>query len=128
MPQLDLIGSPSLPHLAALLASIWSSPSSVRSSFSGGWRWVPIQPPSSEEEWSRIGSGRSLPVARREAMGAKGWSQKWGTGNNREEARDPPQWSRNRNLSWRLRPPPWKDDPQKGCSLLFFHWRNDRAR
>jgi hypothetical protein len=41
-PQLDLISSPSLSHLVAFISSIWSSPSLVHSSFSGGWRWVPI--------------------------------------------------------------------------------------
>jgi hypothetical protein len=64
---LDFVGSYSFPHLASSLSRLWSLPSSVRSSFHGGWFESPICPPLVEEEWSPL--PRSVSVSKMDPKG-----------------------------------------------------------
>jgi hypothetical protein len=69
----DFVGSYSFLHLASLLSRLWSLPSSVRSSFHGGWFESPIRPPLVEEEWPPL--PRSVSVLN---MDPKGRNPNWG--------------------------------------------------
>lgn len=101
----DLIGRLSLPHLAAFSSSLWAVPSTFRIGFHGGWRWIQRQPPSGREEWPHLRFRISRSLLKAERREAKDWTQKWERGNNKESPQEQQQWGRNRNLSWRLKPP-----------------------
>jgi hypothetical protein len=95
----DFVGSYSFPHLASSLSRIWSLPSSVRSSFHGGWFESPIRPPLVEEEWPPL--PRLASVLK---MDPKGRNPNWDRWGKKEAPQGSQSWNKNRNLSWRLKP------------------------
>jgi hypothetical protein len=103
----DLIGGRPLPHLAAFLSSLWRLPSSVKSSFCGGWKSVPIRPLPPSDLWPRVGIGFQIPK-NSIAMDPKGKNTKWDRQIPKPQRQNSPPWGRHRNLSWRLRPPQMK--------------------
>jgi hypothetical protein len=103
----DLIGGRPLPHLAAFLSSLWRLPSSVKTSFCGGWKSVPIRPLPPSDPWPRVGIGSQIPKDST-AMDPKGKNTKWDRQIPKPQRQNSPPWGRHRNLSWRLRPPQMK--------------------
>jgi hypothetical protein len=95
----------SFSHLSSSLSRLWSLPSSVRSSFHGGWFESPIRPPLVEEEWLPL--PRSISASKMDPKGRNPYWDRWGQ-------KDAPQgsqsWNKNRNLSWRLKPNLGKSD------------------
>lgn len=101
----DFVGSYSFPHLASSLSRLWSLPSSVRSSFHGGWFESPIRPPLVEEEWPPL--PRLASVLK---MDPKGRNPNWDRWGPKEVPQGSQSWNKNRNLSWRLKPNLGKSD------------------
>lgn len=101
----DLVGSRTLPHLAAFVSRMWLLPTDYVSLYGGGWHRLPFRPPSELEEWPRLGA-KGLRM-----MDPKQRSQGWDRRGPRDQQVTPP-WGRNRNLSWRLRPPLGRGGPK----------------
>jgi hypothetical protein len=90
----DHVGAHSFPHFASFLSRLWSLPSSVRSSFRGGWFAYPIRPPVVEEEWPPL--GRAASVSRMDPKGRNPSWDRWGPKDVRQGSQT---WGKNRNLS-----------------------------
>jgi hypothetical protein len=95
----DFVGSYFFPHLASSLSRLWSLPSSVSSSFHGGWFESPIRPPLVEVEWPPLPRLASLLK-----MDPKGRNPNWDRWGKKEAPQGSQSWNKNRNLSWRLKP------------------------
>jgi hypothetical protein len=113
----DFVGSISFPHCAAFLSRLWSLPVSARSDFHGGWCVTSFRPPISEEEWPRLGSGFARDVKNLGVMDPKNKNipnPSWDRWGQKDSGQGSQSWTRNRNLSWRLKPQMGKADPQEG--------------
>jgi hypothetical protein len=114
---LDFVGAYSFPHYAAFLSHLWSLPSSVRSSFGGGWCVSSFRPPVVEEEWPRLGSGVLRSPSKIAAMDPKGknpQNSQWDRWGPTEKPQGTHPWNRPRNLSWKLKPNIGKSEQQEG--------------
>jgi hypothetical protein len=113
----DFVGAYSFPHCAAFLSHLWSLPSSVRSSFGGGWCVSPFRPPVVEEEWPLLGSGGFRSPSKISTMDPKGknpQNSQWDRWGPMEKPQGSHSWNRPRNLSWKLKPNVGKSEQQEG--------------
>jgi hypothetical protein len=90
----DFVESYSFPYLASSLSRLWSLPSSVRSSFHGGWFESPIRPPVVEEEWPPL--PRLASVLK---MDPKGQNPNWDWWGQKEVPQGSQSWNKNRILA-----------------------------
>jgi hypothetical protein len=100
----DLIGARSPPHLATLLSLLWNLPTHEKKSYGGGWFSSLIRPLLTLEEWPRVGID-DLKHLKMRPMEQKGQNPNCDHWTPRGAQHPLSVWGRNRNLSWRLRPP-----------------------